>query len=137
MNVPLKPYWTLLSGCLRPQWRGVAALAVLLFAGIGLQLVGPQIVRTFIDTALAGGASGRLTAAALLFIGVALATQVLAVAATYVGENVAWTATNALRGDLAAHCLGLDQSFHKGRTPGDAEGPRADPDPRRGLRQHR
>ncbi|MGN6360587.1 MAG: ABC transporter ATP-binding protein [Thermomicrobiales bacterium] len=119
MKIPLRQYWALLAGYLRPQWRGVTALAVLLSADIGLQLLNPQIVRYFIDTALAGGAANRLLAAASLFLLVALVTQALAVAATYTGENVAWAATNALRGDLAAHCLSLDQSFHTQRTPGE------------------
>ena len=51
-------------------------------------------MRYFIDTALAGGAANRLLATAGLFLLVALVTQALAVAATYAGENVAWTATN-------------------------------------------
>ena len=38
---------------------------------------------------------------------------------TWVSETVGWTATNALRADLAAHCLGLDMTFHKTRTPGE------------------
>jgi ABC-type multidrug transport system fused ATPase/permease subunit len=32
---------------------------------------------------------------------------------------VGWTATNALRADLAEHCLYLDMSFHNARTPGE------------------
>jgi ABC-type multidrug transport system fused ATPase/permease subunit len=32
---------------------------------------------------------------------------------------VGWTATNDLRADLALHCLRLDMSFHKKRTPGE------------------
>ncbi len=60
-----------------------------------------------------------LIQAALLFIGVALVNQVLSVGATYVGENVGWTATNALRADLTLHCLRLDLAFHKARTPGE------------------
>ena len=35
------------------------------------------------------------------------------------GESVAWTATNALREDLAAHCLQLDMQFHNDRSPGE------------------
>jgi ABC-type multidrug transport system fused ATPase/permease subunit len=45
-------------------------------------------------------------------------TQALSVAATYVGETVAWTATNALRLDLLRHALHLDATFHKDHTPG-------------------
>jgi ATP-binding cassette subfamily B protein len=36
-----------------------------------------------------------------------------------VGENVAWSATNGLRADLALHVLRLDMSFHKAYTPGE------------------
>ena len=54
-----------------------------------------------------------------LFMGVALVRQAIHVAATYVGENVAWTATNLLRADLALHCLKLDMSFHKKYKPGE------------------
>ena len=37
----------------------------------------------------------------------------------YTGENVGWTATNAMRGKLAEHCLQLEMSFHKSRTSGE------------------
>jgi ATP-binding cassette subfamily B protein len=119
MNVPLKRYFALLSEYLRPQARRVLVLAVLLFASVGLQLLNPQILRSFIDTATTQGSQRDLFIAALLFIGVALANQALSVGAAYLGENTGWTATNALRADLAAHCLKLDMSFHKARTPGE------------------
>jgi ATP-binding cassette subfamily B protein/ATP-binding cassette subfamily C protein len=119
MKVPLKQYWNLLFGYLSPQWGSVCLLAITLLSSIGLQILNPQILRYFIDTAVAGGSEQALFTAALLFTGVALVTQALGVAATYFSEKVAWTATNALRVDLAAHCLQLDLSFHKARTPGE------------------
>ena len=119
MKIPLRQYWNLLSGYLRPQRRNAVWLTLLLLGSIGLQLVNPQIMRYFIDTAQAGGASETLFTAALLFIGIALTHQVVSVVATYVSENVAWTATNALRADLADHCLRLDMSFHSAHTPGE------------------
>ncbi len=119
MQIPLRQYWALLAGYLKPQRPRVVVLAMLIFGGIGLQLVNPQILRYFIDTAKSGGALYDLVAAAALFLGVAIAQQLMTVAATYAGENVAWTATNLLRADLAAHCLRLDMSFHKARTPGE------------------
>lgn len=100
--------------------RGQAALlAVLLLSSVGLQLVNPQLVRYFIDSALAGAELEALIFAAAAFIVVALASQLLAAAAQYAGESLGWTATNALRADLALHCLRLDLGFHKGRTPGE------------------
>src|SRR5258706_11181409 len=118
MSIPLRQYWSLLVTYLRPQRRRVILLAALLLGSIGLQLANPQLLRYFIDTAQAGGEMTALIEAALLFIGVALVNQGLSVGATYVGENVRWTATNALRADLTLHCLRLHLSFHKAPTPG-------------------
>jgi ATP-binding cassette subfamily B protein len=50
---------------------------------------------------------------------IAIVRQVMQIAVTYVGQNVAWTATNWLRADLALHCLKLDMSFHKKYKPGE------------------
>jgi len=119
MKIPLGQYWALLVNYLKPQWLRVLALAVLLSASIGLQLVNPQVLRYFIDTAKTGGALRSLAGAGLLFVGVALVNQVLSVTAMYTGENVGWTATNALCRDLTMHCLRLDMSFHKSHTPGE------------------
>jgi len=100
--------------------RGQAVLlALLLLSGIALQLVNPQLLRYFIDSALAGSEVQALVVAAAAFIVVALVTQVLTASAQYVGESLGWTATNALRADLTLHCLRLDLGFHKGRTPGE------------------
>ena len=110
MRGSLKPHWNLLVSYLKPQWCGAVALAALILGNIGLQLVSPQIVRHFIDIAGGGAAPQRLTAAALLFLGTAIAGQALSIAATYLGENLAWKATNALRHDLVLHCLRAGES---------------------------
>ena len=119
INIPLKHYRALLGAYLKPRQGKVVLLAVLLFSSIGLQLANPQVIRYFIDTTQSGGAGGTLVLAAALFIGIALAQRAVALAAVYVGENVGWHATNALRADLTRHCLRLDMGFHKRRTPGE------------------
>jgi ABC-type multidrug transport system fused ATPase/permease subunit len=119
MNLPLKRYWDLLAHHIRPQKGRFALLTVLLLGSIGLRVINPQIMRVFIDSALAGGALRELAFSASLFIGIALLQQVLAVSVTYLGENVAWTATNALRAELAWHALRLDMRFHNDHTPGE------------------
>lgn len=95
------------------------ALVVLLFSDIILQLVNPQILRSFIDAATTHVVDSHIVFSAVLFFGIALLTQVVTVATTYVGTNIGWTATNAMRADLAQHCLNLDMSFHNARTPGE------------------
>jgi len=118
MKVPIRQYYNLLSAYLRPQWRWVVVLTLFILVTIGLKLANPQILRVFIDTAVQGGEWSILIRLALLFFGIALLSQALSVAATYVGETVAWTATNALRLDLLDHALHLDATFHKDHTPG-------------------
>ncbi|MGC9335784.1 MAG: ABC transporter ATP-binding protein [Anaerolineae bacterium] len=119
MEIPLRQYWRLLVRYLKPQWPVALGLSVLLLGSIGLQLANPQLMRYFLDTAQAGGDMQTLLATAALFLAVALVQQAVSVAAIYVSENVAWTATNALRADAAAHCLRLDLSFHNAHSPGE------------------
>ncbi|WP_345308087.1 ABC transporter transmembrane domain-containing protein [Candidatus Villigracilis saccharophilus] len=92
---------------------------MLMFGSIGLRIYAPQIMREFIDSALAGVALQTLTWTAIAFIGIALIQQAVAVSVTYLGENVAWTATNDLRAELAEHALNLDMKFHNDHTPGE------------------
>lgn len=119
VKIPIRQYWLLLRRYLRPQWRPVLLLALLLFGQIGLQLVTPQILRLFIDTALGSANQTTLTNVAILFLAAGLAGQLLAIIVTYLSQIVAWTATNSLRLDLILHCLQLDQSFHKQHSPGE------------------
>lgn len=109
----------LLAAYLRPEWPRAVLLGLLLFAGIGLQLANPQIVRTFIDQAQAGESFERLVRIALLFIGVALLTMAATIAETYVAEDLGWRTTNALRADLARHVIELDGSFHAEHGTGE------------------
>ena len=134
MIVPrLEQYRHVLVNYMFP-WRNRALLlALMLFTSIGLQLVNPQILRLFIDTAIGSGSPAlpgllwpapdttqhQLLMVALLFMLIAMLQQVVAVGAVFYGEDVGWKATNKLRSDLAAHCLRLDMSFHNQRTPGE------------------
>jgi ABC-type multidrug transport system fused ATPase/permease subunit len=119
MNISLKSYWNLLADHIRPQKGRFILLAAMLFGSIGLRIIAPQIMRRFIDSALAGEALSTLTWTAVAFISIALIQQGVSVGVTYLGENVAWTATNALRAELAEHAIRLDMRFHNDHTPGE------------------
>ncbi|MCA9984436.1 MAG: ABC transporter ATP-binding protein [Anaerolineales bacterium] len=109
----------LLTHYLGQQRPRVLLLAFLLLVAIGLQLANPQVVRFFIDTAENQSGVERLLGAAAIFVTVSIIRQLFNLASIYVGENVAWIATNQLRADLAAHILKLDMSFHKAHKPGE------------------
>ena len=112
-------YLDLLRRYVGPQWPRAAFLTVLLLSSIGLQLVGPQLLRAFIDRALGGSDLATLATIALLFMAIAFVTQLLDAFSRYVGEDLGWSATNTLRADLLLHVLRLDQTFHKTRTAGE------------------
>ncbi|MFN8490377.1 MAG: ABC transporter ATP-binding protein [Caldilineaceae bacterium] len=119
MTIPVSDYGQLLRRYLAPQRGAVFLMSGLLLISIGLQLVGPQVVRSLIDALQAGATAAKLVRVALLFMGVTALQQVMHLLATYWSERVAWTATNQLRADLTSHLLHLDLSFHKARTPGE------------------
>ena len=114
-----RQYRALLARYLRPQMGYVIGMAVLLLAGITLELANPQIIRYFLDTAQSGAGSKPLLIAGILFIAFAILQQGLTLGADYLSKAVGWTATNHLRADLALHCLRLDMPFHKAHTPGE------------------
>jgi ATP-binding cassette, subfamily B, bacterial len=114
-----RPIRTLLGVYLRPQWRRALLLLVLLFAGIALQLINPQVLGSFIDGATRGEPLDTLTRLALLYLGLALLAQIATVCETYIAQNIGLTATNRLRNDLLLHTLGLDPEFHNSHTPGE------------------
>jgi ATP-binding cassette subfamily B protein len=118
LKVPVRRYWDLLSRYLRRRRGRFTLLSTLLLAGIGLQIAIPQITRRFIDLAQAGAAYRLLLTAAIGFLAVSLLQQGVTVLAHYVGERVAWNATNDIRLDLARHCLNLDMGWHTGVSPG-------------------
>ena len=117
--IGFREYARFLARYMKPRMHLVLALGVTLFINIGLMLVNPQILRSFIDLAMAGGAQPALTRMALTFIGVAVLQQLIGVLVVYVTENLGWATTNDLRLDLARYCLGLDMSFHTSHTPGE------------------
>ncbi|NLD43755.1 MAG: ABC transporter ATP-binding protein [Chloroflexi bacterium] len=118
MNHTNRGYRALLGRYLGPYRGRAVLLAALLFTSTGLQLANPQLLRRFIDGAQAGLPLRVLTITAVVYLSVALVRRALDIGAAYVGNDLGWRATNALRGDLAEHCLSLDLPFHKTHTPG-------------------
>lgn len=114
-----REYRALLVQYLRPVARLVALLALLLCFDTVLQLINPQLLRIFIDAVTSSGFQMGLLLIAGLFMLVALLQQGIEIAVTYYSQRVGWSATNALRTDLALHLIQLDLSFHKLHTPGE------------------
>jgi len=112
-------YADLLGQYLIPLWPRALLMAILLLAGIALQLFVPQILRQFIDAASTGESTNFLLRLAGIFLAIAMFQQILSAFAVYISGDVGWRATNQIRNDLAQHCLRLDMSFHNARTAGE------------------
>ena len=116
---PATARWRALGALLRPdawRWTGLGALVA---TGSALILTGPLIVRGIVDKATNGTTSGQLSRLAVLFLIVAVATQLINMAVAWIATITAWHTTNGIRIRLARHVLGLGHAFHRQHTPGE------------------
>src|SRR5262249_49654863 len=73
----------LLAHYMLPQWPRVALLALLSFAGIGLDVLNPQVIRRFVDGALAGDALPALLRLGGIYLAVAASSELLWIGESY------------------------------------------------------
>jgi ATP-binding cassette subfamily B protein/ATP-binding cassette subfamily C protein len=111
--------WFAVADHLRPEGRGLVGLAGALALSTALPLAGPQVMRRFVDSAIAGRPERTLLLLAVAYLAVGIGGRVAAVATSYVASGVAWRATNRLREHVADHALRLDMAFHGHHTPGE------------------
>lgn len=76
-------YRDLFRTYLSPQKGQVLILALLIFANLALQLLIPQIMRSFIDSVISGTELTFLVRLGALFLGTALIQQLLAISSAY------------------------------------------------------
>ncbi len=111
--------WRQLGRLLRPDASRWGILGALVAGASALALVGPLVVRTIVDRATAGTDASAIGRLAVLFLLIAIATQLLSVIVVWYATRAAWRTTNALRVRMARHVLGLDHEFHRSHTPGE------------------
>ncbi len=119
MTTSTSPQFRLLASYLAPQRVRIAALSVLMLAGLVLELALPRVAQLFIDSALGDTSLQFLLNIGVAYLVVALFKNAVSVGWQYVAQNIGLVATNRMRTDLTLHCLKLDMSFHNARTPGE------------------
>ena len=119
MGVPSPSRSRALLALLRPDARRWVALGMLVAVGSALMLAGPLVIRRIVDIATDGATTGEIVRLALLFLAIAIATQVLAIIVARRATATAWDTTNELRLRITRHVLGLDHEFHRRHTPGE------------------
>lgn len=99
------------------RWQMIL-LGFIMAASIATRLIAPILTARFIDRAVSSAPMRDLVTIALVAGAVAITGYLLAPLETWASEHIAWEATNALRGDLLAHLLGLDAAFHARHSAG-------------------
>ncbi|MEO6123537.1 MAG: ABC transporter ATP-binding protein, partial [Ilumatobacteraceae bacterium] len=111
--------WRALLALMRPDAKRWVGLGALIAVSSALTLVGPLVIRQIVDRARAGTESGPVARLAVLFLLIALTTQLIAVAVSWFATVTAWRTTNTIRIDMSRHVLSLDHEFHRRHTPGE------------------
>lgn len=117
--VDTRARWRALVKLLRPDASRWVGLGVLIAFSSALSLVGPLVVREIIDRASQGTTTGAITRLAVLFLVIAMVTQLISVVVTWFSTITAWRTTNQIRMDMTRHVLSLDHEFHRRHTPGE------------------
>src|SRR5262245_54866291 len=102
-----------------PRRSALVQLIGALVLGTVLPLLGPIILGYFVDQATAGASTTELVTIAAGYLVVAVGAQGATVVRTWVASHQAWTATNRLREEMAAHALSLDIKYHGEHPPGE------------------
>lgn len=111
--------WRALGALIRPDAKRWTSLGMLVALTSALTLAGPLVVRRLVDDATAGATAGEISRLALIFLAIAVVTQLLSVVVAWFATTVAWKTTNGLRLNMARHVLDLDHEFHRTHTPGE------------------
>ncbi len=93
-------------------------MGIVLLVHTILSIYGPQLLRDFIDGVANNASTKVLAVIAVLYLVVHLGRIAGEGLTTYLGENVAWAATNNIRVDLLVHAITLDMEFFNSHPPG-------------------
>lgn len=120
MSPTVKYTISLLKRYLKPYVKLVVILTITIIVYNVLTVFLPQILRTYIDTALTSVLDFQfLLTISLIYIGVSLVYRSLMVYIRYISIKLAWLTTNDLRVDLVFHCINLDMTFHNQKKTGE------------------
>ena len=101
----------LLALLARGRLAQLVGLGALLVVKSAVPLAGPQLLRVFIDEAVAGRPLSLLALIAGCYVAISFFQQAVSIAVAYASTHLTWVVTNSLREDVARHALELDLSF--------------------------
>ena len=104
---------------LKGQRNTMILLAIFFIVNIVLQVVAPQVLSCFIDSAESGKALGYVSFIVLIYIGTIILKMAAGVSESYFAQSFGWKITNSFRKDVLAHFLKIDMEHHEKWTSGE------------------
>ncbi len=119
MKIPLGKHINLFLPYLHDKRRRLSLIGALILINVGIQVVNPQIIRFYLDSVTKVTDITVIQNAALLFIIMAIAQEVVYIINVYLSVDLAWILSNRLRIDLFTKTIGLDMNFQNKYKPGE------------------
>ncbi len=104
---------------LKGQRKTMMSLGVFFISNIVLQIIAPQVLSYFIDSAQAGKTFGYISLIVLIYLGTIILKMAAGVFESYFAERFGWKITNSFRKDVLAHFLKMDMEHHEKWTSGE------------------
>lgn len=104
---------------LKGQIKTMILLAVFFIGNICLQIVAPQILSYFIDSAESGKSLRYIRLIVLIYLGTIILKMAVGVCESYFAQRFGWKITNLFRKDVLAHFLKIDMEHHEKWTSGE------------------
>jgi ATP-binding cassette, subfamily B, bacterial len=114
-----KYFGSFLMKYLKGQRKSLVLLAVFFIGNIVLQIVSPQVLSYFIDSALSGKALGYISLIVLVYMVTIILNMAGGVCESYFAQSFGWKITNSFRKEVMAHFLKIDMEHHEKWTSGE------------------
>lgn len=114
-----KYFGSFLLKYLKGQRKTMMLLAVFFIVNIVLQIIAPQMLSYFIDSAKIGKTLGYISLIVLIYLGTIILKMGVGVCESYFAQRFGWKITNSFRKDVLAHFLKIDMEHHEKWTSGE------------------
>lgn len=114
-----KHFSSFLFKYLKGQIKIIILLAIFFMSNIVLQIVAPQILSYFIDSAKCGKNFSYISFIVVIYLITIIFNMIMNVGENYFAQSFGWTVTNKFRKDVLEHFLKIDMEHHEKWTSGE------------------
>lgn len=114
-----KYFGSFLIKYLKGERKIMIFLAIFFIANIMLQIVVPQVLSYFIDSAQSGKPLKYISLIVLIYLVTIILKMVAGACESYFAQSFGWKITNSFRKDVLAHFLKIDMAHHEKWTSGE------------------